>query len=89
MTRDYGYAAEQLTSLFAAAERKQNILDAISRPAEKVKPWKDYRPIFITDARIAGGVEFWRQHEDALKRAEAEYGVPPQFIVAIIGVETF
>ena len=89
MTRDYGFASEQLVSLFSAAERKQNIIDAISRPAEKVKPWKDYRPIFITDSRIARGVEFWREHEETLKRAEAEYGVPPQVIVAIIGVETF
>ena len=89
MTRDYGFASEQLVSLFAAAERKQNIIDAISRPAEKVKPWKDYRPIFITDSRISRGMEFWREHEEALKRAEAEYGVPPQVIVAIIGVETF
>jgi membrane-bound lytic murein transglycosylase B len=89
MTRDYGFASEQLVGLFAAAERKQNIIDAISRPAEKVKAWKDYRPIFITDSRISRGVEFWREHEDTLKRAEAEYGVPPEVIVAIIGVETF
>lgn len=88
MTRDYGFAGEQLVSLFAVAERKQAILDAISRPAEKVKPWKDYRPIFITDARISRGVEFWREHEETLKRAEAEYGVPAHIIVAIIGVET-
>ncbi|MFI8745127.1 lytic murein transglycosylase B [Pseudomonas sp. NPDC077186] len=89
MTRDYGFASEQLLGLFAEVERKQAILDAISRPAEKVKPWKDYRPIFITDARIARGVDFWRQHQAALDKAEAEYGVPAQFIVAIIGVETF
>ncbi|MBQ1556873.1 MAG: lytic murein transglycosylase, partial [Pseudomonas sp.] len=89
MTRDYGFASEQLVSLFAEVERKQAILDAISRPAEKVKPWKEYRPIFITDKRIAQGVEFWSKHQAALEKAEAEYGVPPQFIVAIIGVETF
>jgi membrane-bound lytic murein transglycosylase B len=89
MTRDYGFASEQLVSLFAEVERKQAILDAISRPAEKVKPWKDYRPIFITDKRIAQGVEFWNKNQAALEKAEAEYGVPPQFIVAIIGVETF
>jgi membrane-bound lytic murein transglycosylase B len=89
MTRDYGFASEQLVSLFAEAERKQSILDAISRPAEKVKPWKDYRPIFITDSRIARGVDFWREHEQVLARAEQEYGVPAQMIVAIIGVETF
>ncbi|MBM7061398.1 lytic murein transglycosylase B [Pseudomonas sp. UL073] len=89
MTRDYGFAGEQLIGLFNEVERKQSILDAISRPAERVKPWKDYRPIFITDKRINGGVEFWRQHEASLARAEREYGVPAQFIVAIIGVETF
>ena len=89
MTRDHGFASEQLTALFDQVERKQAILDAISRPAEKVKPWKEYRPIFITEARISKGVDFWNQHAEALARAEQEYGVPAQIIVAIIGVETF
>jgi membrane-bound lytic murein transglycosylase B len=89
MTTAHGFPAEQLTTLFAQAERKQFILDAIARPAEKVKPWSDYRPIFITPARISRGVDFWRQNEEALLRAQQEYGVEPQVIVAIIGVETF
>ena len=89
MTRDYGFAGEQLMDVFRDVERKQSILDAISRPAERVKPWKEYRPMFLTDARIARGVDFWRQHEATLARAEQEYGVPAQVIVAIIGVETF
>ena len=89
MVRDQGFTAPQLQALFAQAERKQPILDAISRPAERVKPWKEYRPIFLTDARISRGVEFWKQHAEALARAEREYGVPAQVIVAIIGVETF
>ncbi|MBD8483552.1 lytic murein transglycosylase B [Pseudomonas coleopterorum] len=89
MTRDYGFASDQLNEVFREVERKQSILDAISRPAERVKPWSEYRPMFITDARIARGVDFWRQHEAVLARAEREYGVPAQVIVAIIGVETF
>jgi len=89
MTREHGFAAEQLQGLFAGAERKQAILDAISRPAERVKPWKEYRPIFITQARIDQGVAFWNQHAETLARAEREYGVPAEVIVAIIGVETF
>lgn len=89
MTRDYGFAGDQLKTLFGEAERKDAILEAISRPAERVRPWKEYRPIFITDSRIARGVDFWREHEDALNRAQAEYGVPPEIIVSIIGVETF
>jgi membrane-bound lytic murein transglycosylase B len=89
MTREHGFADEQLLAVFAQAERKQTILDAISRPAEKVKPWKDYRPIFLTEARTQQGVTFWNKHADALQRASEEYGVAPQVIVAIIGVETF
>ncbi|MFZ5958136.1 lytic murein transglycosylase B [Pseudomonas sp. QL9] len=89
MTRDYGFADEQLLSLFHDVERKQSILDAISKPAERVKAWKEYRPIFITDARIKAGADFWNQNAEALARAEKTYGVPAQYIVAIIGVETF
>lgn len=89
MTLAHGFAAEQLDVLFAEAVRKPVILEAISRPAERIKPWSEYRPIFLTDARIARGVDFWREHEAALTRAEREYGVPAQVIVAIIGVETF
>ena len=62
MTRDYGFVGEQLRDLFKQAERKQAILDAISRPAERVKPWKEYRPIFLTDSRIAQCVDFWREN---------------------------
>ena len=88
MNAEYGFVSESLQSLFAQAERKQTILDAISRPAERVKLWKEYRPIFITQARVDKGVEFWAKNQEALQRAEQEYGVPAEFIVAIIGVET-
>ncbi len=72
----------------ARAERKQSILDAISRPAE-ARPWYEYRPIFLTEARIEGGVGFWDRHAAVIERAAREYGVDPEIIVAIIGVETF
>lgn len=89
MVQEYGFVESQVVSLFRQAERQQKILDAISRPAERVKPWKEYRPIFITDARIQQGLAFWNKHQAALAQAEEVYGVPAQFIVAIIGVETF
>ena len=88
VTTEFGFLPEPLQKIFAEAQRKQFILDAISRPAERVKLWKEYRPIFITQARVDKGVEFWAQNEEALARAEQEYGVPAEFIVAIIGVET-
>ncbi len=88
MVATHGFTAAEVKKWLAGAERKQPILDAISRPAEKAKPWSEYRKIFLTDDRISKGVEFWREHRDALSRAEATYGVPAEVIVAIIGVET-
>jgi len=79
---------EEIILLLQNARFKQSIVDAISRPAE-AKPWYDYRPIFITDKRIKGGVEFWRENEALIEQASVKFGVDPHIIVAIIGVETF
>ena len=64
-----------------------SVLEAISRPAE-AKPWHEYRLIFIQPLRIERGVDFLIEHRAALDRAERIYGVAPQIIVSIIGVET-
>lgn len=82
-----GFERASLERLFAGATFQQSIIDAITRPAEKM-PWHRYRPIFMTEQRIAGGVEFWRTHAGLLERAEREHGVPASVITAIIGVET-
>lgn len=89
LTTNNGFAKEQLVAVFKEVKKQQAILDLIARPAEKAKLWKEYQPIFLTQQRIDQGVEFWQKNEEALARAEKEYGVPAQIIVAIIGVETF
>jgi|SRR5690606_13392724 membrane-bound lytic murein transglycosylase B len=88
MVNEHGFTREEVTAWLEAAEKQQSILDAISRPAERTKTWKEYRPIFIVPLRITNGVKFWREHRAVLERAEQEYGVPAEMIVAIIGVET-
>lgn len=70
------------------ARYQQSIINAISRPAE-AKPWKDYRPIFLTSDRIRDGRAFRAEHDEALRQVEADTGVPPEMVVSIIGVETF
>ena len=85
---EYNPDQQEVLLMLENARFKQSIVDAISRPAES-KPWYKYRPIFITDKRIKGGVEFWRDNEELIAQASRKYGVDPQIIVAIIGVETF
>ncbi|MEM7294691.1 MAG: lytic murein transglycosylase, partial [Pseudomonadota bacterium] len=79
----------ELKGLFKQVHRQDQVIEAMSRPAERVLRWKDYRPIFITDKRIAAGVKFWREHRETLEQVQEIYGVPIPIIVSIIGVETF
>jgi membrane-bound lytic murein transglycosylase B len=75
-------------AVLGAARLQPTIIEKISAPPEQVLAWWQYRRIFLTPRRIAGGVEFWREHEDALSRVSADQGVPAQYIVAILGAET-
>ena len=88
MAAKHDFAADELTEMFRQAAFRQDIIDAMKRPAER-KPWRDYRPIFLTQNRIRGGVEFWNAHRETLERAQQTFGVPPEVVTAIIGVETF
>ncbi len=87
MVKEHGFKKQELTALFDQVTLRPKIIEAMKRPAEG-KPWYEYRPIFLTPESIEGGLDFWSEHADVLARAERIYGVPPEIIVAIIGVET-
>jgi membrane-bound lytic murein transglycosylase B len=89
LVAEEGFDRDELLQVFASATRQPSILEAIARPAEKSKPWYEYREIFLNDKRLEQGVEFFREHRATLERAERETGVPAEMIVAIIGVETY
>ncbi len=88
MVAEHGFDRDELVSVFSAAERREDILELMRKPAEKTKPWYEYRKIFLTQQRIEGGVAFWKNNLHLLERAEKELGVDASVIVAIIGVET-
>jgi len=84
-----GVDRDWLQSALSEATRQESILKAISRPAEKSKPWSEYQDIFLTDRRAKEGIEFWRENKETLDRVSMDTGVPSEVIVAIIGVETY
>jgi membrane-bound lytic murein transglycosylase B len=93
LVREEGFDRDYLARVFAGVERQQWILDFVNRPrggksSGPTGAWSRYRAKFLTQDNISNGVAFWRRHESALRRAQAEYGVPPEYIVAILGVET-
>jgi len=89
MADQYSFKKSQLRRLLAAAEIQPAILEAMDRPAEKAKPWYEYRPIFVSERRIREGTEFWLAHRQELNRASVSSGVAPEYLAAILGVETY
>ena len=79
----------EIYRLLAKAEPQPKIIELISKPAEKVSPWYEYRKNFMTEQRINEGARFMVEHRARLEKAQKDTGVAPEYIVAIIGVETF
>ncbi|MGR8940425.1 MAG: lytic murein transglycosylase [Gammaproteobacteria bacterium] len=95
MVRKHGFSEAYLNGLFSRANRLESVIrletpDPSQGPS-KPRPgsWTRYRNKFLTEAHIQNGTEFWLSNADAIERASTRYGVDPEYIVAIIGVETY
>ena len=95
MVREHGFNRQQLHAIFSQTKRLDYVLRLMDRQAPTTPQppgpngaWLRYRAKFITPDNVQNGVAFWDQYESALDRAWAQYGVPPEIIVGIIGVET-
>ncbi len=80
--------AKDLRDLLATGQRQPAILAAISRPAENVMTWWQYREKLVSEQRIAEGAEFWLIHRQRLDAISTRTGVDAAYLVAIIGVES-
>jgi membrane-bound lytic murein transglycosylase B len=89
MAKTYQFKKRPLRKLLDKAQSQQSILDAMDKPAEKAKQWFEYRPIFLTERRIKEGTDFWLAHRQALDEASIKSGVAPEYLAAILGVETY
>ena len=89
MASVHGYNRVVLKRAFAAARYQPRIVEAMQRPLLEPPKWYDYAPQFLSQARVDGGVAYWNAHAGELERVEQRFGVPPEIIVAILGVETY
>ena len=83
-----GFKTRDVRRLLKEARPQPKIIELMNRPIEKIAPWWEYREHFVTPERINEGVQFWSEHRQALARISAQYQVPPEYLVAILGVET-
>ncbi len=94
MVTRHGFSRASLNQLFAQVHKNNWVANYMNRqrPAKK-RPrggagWSKYRAKFVKESKITKGTQFWKKYNVALQRASQRYGVPPEYIVAIIGVET-
>ena len=89
LAAEQGFRRGELLRLFAQVQTQNSALNAMTRPYQSPPKWFEYAPTFLNAQRIDGGIAYWNANRAALRRAETQYGVPPEIVVAIIGVETF
>jgi len=88
LSAETGLDRRSVERWLAAARFQPQIVTLMSKPIVEPPKWFEYRTPFLSADRIANGVAWWRANEDALARAEEKWGVPPEIVVAIVGVET-
>jgi membrane-bound lytic murein transglycosylase B len=89
MAVESGFDRAALRKVFAQARYQKSIVAAMERPLTEPPKWYRYSAIFLTPARIEAGALYWDTYASELARAEVQFGVPAEIIVAILGVETF
>ena len=87
MVHQHHFDKKQLVAILNEAKFQPQIIESMDRPYEK-KTWDVYKDLFLTQQRVQAGVEFWQANQQTLERAQQQFGVPADVIVAIIGVET-
>ncbi|MBI4293205.1 MAG: lytic murein transglycosylase B [Betaproteobacteria bacterium] len=89
MVEKHGFKKRVLNDLFSRARVQTAIIRAMTRPPESTpRAWQAYRGLFVDPLRVEGGARFSADHAETLARAGREFGIPPEIVVAIIGIET-
>ena len=97
MVNKHGFNREQLREVLSQTNKLDWVINLMDKQAPTSgsstvsKPngaWIRYKNKFITPSNLPRGVEFWNNYKKELQQAYDQYGVPPEIIVGIIGVET-
>lgn len=92
LVAEYAFSASDLARVDEALDAvipQPQLVQAERQNKEVTTPlWDNYLAIHVFPKQIENGLRVLREQRPWLERAEAEYGVPPVVIAAILGVET-
>ncbi|BCA96222.1 lytic murein transglycosylase B [Legionella antarctica] len=87
MVKHHHFNAKQLVEMLNQVQIQPQIIESMEKPYER-KNWDVYKELFLTQKRLNGGLNYWKANQKLLEKSQKRYGVPPEIIVAILGVET-
>lgn len=90
LVREHGFERARVERWLGAARYSETVERLMQPPIPfGQRNWLEYRARYLEDKRIEAGVAFWRANASALEHAATHFGVPPEIVAAIIGVETY
>src|SRR5207253_2749398 len=84
----HGLNRQEVRAILKEAQPQPKIIEIMNRPIERVAPWWEYREHFLSEERISEGAHFWLDHKNSLEQVSGRYQIPPEYLVAILGIET-
>jgi len=96
MASRHGFAPSYVNGVLSRTKatswlKRQAYSDANPKPKSKNRRpanWTNYQKRFITSRHINAGTAFYKKYQGSLQRAASQYGVPEEYILGIMGVET-
>lgn len=98
MYKEYSYDKNTLRELFSEIQSQPKIKKYFKKAPERILTWNgcqksdknctNYKNLFVTKSNISQGLEFWEKNKKVLQAASQEFGVPPEIIISIIGIES-
>ena len=87
IAKEHAFDRAELERLIGGVKKQSTAIERLDAPAES-KPWYEYRAHFLKQARIIQGIVFWHKNDALIREVSEHYKVPPEIIVALIGIET-
>ncbi len=98
MEKEHGYNSKILIELFSEIKSEEKIKKFFKKAPERTLTWNgcdakdkkctNYKKLFVTKNNVTRGLEFWRENDSLLKKAENKYKIPAEIIISIIGIES-
>ena len=98
MEKEHDYNSRILLELFSEIKTEEKIKRFFKKAPERTLTWNgcdtkdknctNYKKLFVTKNNVTRGLEFWRENDSLLKKAEKKYKIPAEVIISIIGIES-